>query len=268
MDLSRRTDAVLAWQPGMGGQHSYVVQTISGGEVRGAICLGIPAYPVVAIRMDPSHVHPATCSLELRGPRRHDHPQPAGKEEPAYVRVLRRVTRPLPRPRLRRRREGRRAHRRGRRLLVRRRRARDHRAADEDGHARAAPVHADDGRPRQSDPRLPAARRRGRRRDLRRRGGDHGDGLRPPRRDAGEQGGVSVHARRPRRVRHGRMRDSPPDHRAGPRRRIALHRPLDARRRGRAVGLLQPACRVRAPSSIRRTASPTTSRTARRSPTR
>ena len=46
---------------------------------------------------------------------------------------------------------------------------RHHRAADADGHGRAARVHAHDGRLGQGDPALPAARHRRRRRDLRRR---------------------------------------------------------------------------------------------------
>ena len=44
--------------------------------------------------------------------------------------------------------QARRHHRRRRQLLLGRRRARDHRAADEDGDARAAGVHADDRRSR------------------------------------------------------------------------------------------------------------------------
>jgi enoyl-CoA hydratase/carnithine racemase len=47
------------------------------------------------------------------------------------------------------RREGRGGHRRGRQLLLRRRRARDHRPADEDDDARAAGVHPHDRRPGQ-----------------------------------------------------------------------------------------------------------------------
>ena len=70
-------------------------------------------------------------------------------------------------------------HRRGGQLLLRRRRARHHRPADRDGHARAAALHADDRRPREGDARLPAADRRRRRRRLRRRGRDDRDGLRP-----------------------------------------------------------------------------------------
>ena len=44
-------------------------------------------------------------------------------------------------------------------------------------------------------------------------------------------------------LRHGRVRDAAADRRPGPRRRAAVHRPLDGRRGGRALGLLQPARR-------------------------
>ena len=50
---------------------------------------------------------------------------------------------------------------------------------------------------------------------------------------------LPLHPRRPRRLRHGRLRDAAPHHRPGPRRRAALHRPHDDRRRRRALGLLQ-----------------------------
>ena len=41
-------------------------------------------------------------------------------------------------------------------------------------------------------------------------------------------------------LRHGRVRDAAADHRPGARGRAALHGPLDGRRGGRALGLLQP----------------------------
>ena len=74
--------------------------------------------------------------------------------------------------------------RRWRQFLLGRRRARDHRAADEDGLRRAARVHAHDRRPRPGDARLPAADHRGGRRRLRRRRRDHRDGERHPLRAA------------------------------------------------------------------------------------
>ena len=62
-------------------------------------------------------------------------------------------------------------------FLLRRRRARDHRPADEARHARTSRVHPDDRRSGQSHARLPAADRRGDRWRLRRRGRDPGHGL-------------------------------------------------------------------------------------------
>ena len=62
---------------------------------------------------------------------------------------------------------------------------------------------------------------------------------------AGRQGRVPVQPRRPRRLRHGRLRDPAAHHRPGPRVGTAVHRPLDERRGGRALGLLQPAVDVR-----------------------
>ena len=49
----------------------------------------------------------------------------------------------------------------------------------------------------------------------------------------------------PRRLRHGRVRAAAAHHRPGPRQRAALHRPRDERRRGAALGLLQSAVRAR-----------------------
>ena len=63
---------------------------------------------------------------------------------------------------------------------------------------------------------------------------------RPAPRDAAREGRVPVHARRARRLRHGRVRDAAAHHRPGARGRAALHGPLDGRRGGRALGLLQP----------------------------
>ena len=68
------------------------------------------------------------------------------------------------------------------------------------------------------------------------------------------EGRVPVHARRPRRLRHGRVRDAAADHRPGPRGRAAVHRALDGRRGGRALGLLQPPGRARRRWPTRRAA--------------
>jgi enoyl-CoA hydratase/carnithine racemase len=54
---------------------------------------------------------------------------------------------------------------------------------------------------------------------------------------------LPVHPRRPGGLRHGRLRDPAAHHRAGPRLRTAVHRPRHDRRRGRALGLPQPAGR-------------------------
>ena len=47
---------------------------------------------------------------------------------------------------------------------------------------------------------------------------------------------LPVHPRRPRRLRHGRLRDPAADHRPGPRLGAALHRPGDERRGRRSPG--------------------------------
>ena len=60
-------------------------------------------------------------------------------------------------------------------------------------------------------------------------------------RHARDEDRLPVHPRRPRRLRHGRLRDPAADHRPGPRLRAALHRPGDERRGRRALGLPQPA---------------------------
>ena len=59
---------------------------------------------------------------------------------------------------------------------------------------------------------------------------------RHPPRDAGGADRVPVHPRRPRRLRHGRLRDPAAHHRPGPRRRAALHRPLDDAPRRASAG--------------------------------
>ena len=162
-----------------------------------------------------------------------------GAQEPADVRVLRRAARPLPRAGLRRRGQGRGDRGRGGELLLRRRRARHHRPADRDGHDRAAALHAHDRRPREGDQGLPAAGDRRDRRRLRGRGRDDRHRLRPAARHAAREGGVPLHARGAVGRGHGRVRDAAADRRPGPRRRAALHGPLDGRGRGRALGVLQ-----------------------------
>ena len=97
-------------------------------------------------------------------------------------------------------------------------------------------VHAHDRRPGQGDARLPAADRRGDRRRVRRRGRHHGDGHRPAPGHRAQQGRVPVRARRPRRLRHGRLRDAAADHRTGPRGGPALHRPGRWAARRRSAG--------------------------------
>ena len=76
---------------------------------------------------------PAPLPAGGRRQGRHHHARPAGAEESAHLRFLRRAARPLPRRGQGRGRQGGRHHRRRRQLLLRRRRARDHRAADQDG---------------------------------------------------------------------------------------------------------------------------------------
>jgi hypothetical protein len=73
----------------------------------------------------------------------------------------------------------------------------------------------------------------GRRRDPR-------HGLGPPPRNARREDRFPVHPGRPRRLRHGRLRDPAADHRPGPGGGTALHRPLHDRRGRRTLGLLQP----------------------------
>ena len=83
---------------------------------------------------------------------------------------------------------------------------------------------------------LPAADHRRDRRRVRRRRRDHRHGLRPAARHAAREDRVPVHPRRPRRLRHGRLRDAAAHHRPGPRRRTALHRPRDAAARRASAG--------------------------------
>ena len=171
--------------------------------------------------------------------------EPAGQEKPADLRQLRRDRRHLPRRGEGQGRQGHRRHRRRRQLLLRRRRVRDHRAAHQDEHGGAARLHPDDRRRGEIHARLPAADHRGDRRRLRRRRRDHRHGLRHPHRHRGGEGRVPVQPRRPRRLRHGRLRDPAAHHRPGPRGRAAVHRPQHGRRGGRAHGLLQPARQIR-----------------------
>ena len=62
----------------------------------------------------------------------------------------------------------------------------------------------------------------------------------PASRHAGGQDRVSLHARRPRRLRHGRLRDAAASDWPWTRRRAAVQRPHDVGGGRRALGLLQP----------------------------
>ena len=119
-------------------------------------------------------------------------------------------------------------HRRGRQLLLRRRRARNHRPTDRDAaqrrHGRATGVHPHDRRSGQSHARVPTADRRGHRWHLRRRGRDCRDGVGYALRHGGEQSRIPVRARRARRCRHGRLQHAAAHHRRRPRCRAALYR--------------------------------------------
>ena len=127
-------------------------------------------------------------------------------------------------------------------------------------------LHPHDRRSRQGDAQLPAADRRRGRRHLRGRRRHSRDGLRPAARDAGGEDRVPVHARRPCRRRHGRLRNPAAHHRPGPRRRTAVHRPRDERRRKAPPGASTTRC-MRAPSSsARRWRSPARSPTGPGSP--
>ena len=176
------------------------------------------------------------------GRRRRGHLAGAARaQEPAHLRVLRRAARHLPRPPRRRRREGGRHRLQRRQLLLGRRRARHHRPAARQGHEGPARLHAHDRRPGQGhEGRAAAGHRRGRRRVRRRRRDDCALRRHAPR-HARRQDRVPVHPRRPRRLRHGRLRHAAPRDRPGPRRRAALHGPHHVGGGGRALGLLQPA---------------------------
>ncbi len=156
-----------------------------------------------------------------------DPARPAGAQEPADLRQLCRIARHVPRPRLCRRRRCRGVPAQWRQFLLGRRCPRHHRPAGQDGHEGAARLHPHDRRFRQGDAELRQADHRGGRRRGGRRRRHHRHGLRHPHRHAGGEDGVPVHARRPCRLRHGRLRDPAAHHRPGPCRRTALHRPHD-----------------------------------------
>ena len=190
-------------------------------------------------------------------------------QESADVRLLRRAARPVPRPRLRERRE----------VPSSSTGAGGNFCSGGDVHEIIGPLTKMampellaftrmTGDLVQGDARLPAADRRRGRRHVRRRRRDGRAGLRHPLRHAGGEDRVPVHARRARRLRHGRLHAAAADDRPGPRGRAALHRPRDDRRRGRGVGLLQPARRAGRARWPRRRRLRARSPTARRSRTR
>ena len=82
-------------------------------------------------------------------------------------------------------------------------------------------------------------------------GRDHLDGDRPALRDARGEDRVPVRARRPGRLRHGRLRHPAAHHRPGPRRGAALHRPRHERRGRPRLGLLQRGRAARTSCSTR-----------------
>ena len=193
--------------------------------------------------------------------------RPAGAKKPAHLRELRRAPRHVSRAALRRRREGGRLRSERRQFFLRRRRARHHRPARRDGHEEPARLHAHDRRSREGDAPLPKAGDRGGRRHLRRRRRDHRHGRRHPLRHAGGEDRLSLHPRRARRLRHGRLRDPPAHHRAGQGGGASLHRPHDERGGGRALGLLQSPRPGREPRSAKPSPSRNSSRAARPSRT-
>ena len=130
-------------------------------------------------------------------------------------------------------------HRRRRQFLLGRRRARNHRAAHQDGYGRAARVHADDREPGEGNAHLPAADHLGSGRRVRRRRRDRRDGERPALRHARMQDGVPLRARRACRLRHGRLLDPAAHHRPGSRVGTALHRARHDRPGRPGLGLLQ-----------------------------
>ncbi len=198
-------------------------------ESDGTCELCCPAFPVVGRRRARPH--------RAESPR---------AQEPADVRIVRGAARSVPRPGGGAGGESGHRQRRRRQLLLRRRRARDHRSADEDGHDGPARIHAHDRRSRQSDARLSAADRRCSRRCLRRRRRDHRDGQRPARRHRTLARLVPVQSRRPRRLRHGCVRDPAANHRTRARSGAPVSRSLHEWRRGAAMGVLQSARCTRA----------------------
>ena len=66
---------------------------------------------------------------------------------------------------------------------------------------------------------------------------------------------VPLHPRRPRRLRHGRMRDAAAHHRPGTRQRAAVHRPLARRRRRPSAGASSTGSSTRRRCSTRRSSS-------------
>ena len=119
-------------------------------------------------RFRPSHVdftnfQAAAFPVAARGQGGDDYAQPARPQEPSDLRILRRATRHLSRPRPCGRRQDRGRDRRRRQLLFRGRCARDHRTAGGDAtpgrHGRPPRLHADDRRSGQGHARLPAADR-------------------------------------------------------------------------------------------------------------
>ena len=150
-------------------------------------------------------------------------------QEPADVRVLRRAARHLPR-RWRTRDESSRGRDRGRggQLLLGRRRARHHRPADRrwtcDGLLR---LHAHDRRPGEGDAR-PARSRSSRRSTASASAPARSIAMACDLRIGTPRAKVAFLfiARRPGRLRHGRVRDAAAHHRPGPRGRAAVHRPL------------------------------------------
>ena len=204
----------------------------------------VTSFAVSSCRPVKSHEHARSPAhaLQLAG-RRHRRRHLARStraEEPADVRLVCRAARRIPRARRRRRHQGRRHRVEWRQLLLRWRRPRHHRSIADARHEGAARLHADDRRSGQGDTRLPAAGDRGRRRRVRRRRRDDRPVFGSAPRDACGQDRVSLHPGRPRRLRHGRVRDAAACHRPGARRRAAAQRPDHVGGRGRALGLLQP----------------------------
>ena len=194
---------------------------IAGGTGMTAIDAPLAGYAARHLRLE---VAGGVATLTLDRPER---------KNPLTFESYAEAGRDLPRRRAGRRGAGLRRHRRRRQFLLRRRRARDHRPAAGARHQGADGLHRHDRRAGQGHARLPAADRRrgGRRRGRRRRHPRHG--LRPAARHAAREGGLPVQPRRPRRLRHGRLRHPAAHRRPGAGERAALHRPrAAARRRG------------------------------------